>query len=330
VLALVNGINGRKALRQDNERSRCMTESTESTVVVDRVTKRYGAITAVEELSFDAKAGRVTGFLGPNGAGKTTTLRMLLGLVTPTSGSATLLRQRYDELESPVATVGALLDADTFHPWRSARNHLRITAAAAGLNAARVDAVLEEVGLGDVARRRVGSFSLGMRQRLGLARALLGEPGVLVLDEPANGLDPDGIRWLRTFLRDYAARGRTVLVSSHNLAEVEQTVDDVVIIAKGRLRAHCTLAELRERSTGTVEVTTKHAEELRVRLAALPIDVVADGSDRLQVIGTTAEAVGEIAARGGIALSGIQTTGAGLESLFFELTDSTRDPRVDA
>ena len=215
------------------------------------MTKRYGPITAVEDLSFQARAGAITGFLGPNGAGKSTTLRMLLGLASPTAGSATILGRRYHELDDPTATVGAVLDANTFHPWRSARSHLRIIAAAAGVPAKRVGAVLDEVGLAHAAERRVGGFSLGMRQRLGLAGALLGRPRVLLLDEPANGLDPDGIRWLRGFLRSYADAGNTVLISSHLLSEVQQTVDDVVIIARGRLRLQGSLNELNARAGQT-------------------------------------------------------------------------------
>jgi ABC-2 type transport system ATP-binding protein len=213
-------------------------------ICLDRVTKRYGAVTAVEDLSFRARAGAITGFLGPNGAGKSTTLRMLLGLASPTAGSATILGRRYRDLDDPAGTVGAVLDATTFHPWRSARSHLRIVAAAAGVPADRVGAVLDEVGLADAAGRRVGGFSLGMRQRLGLAGALLGRPRVLLLDEPANGLDPDGIRWLRGFLRAYADAGNTVLISSHLLSEVQQTVDDVVIIHRGRLLIQGPLKEL--------------------------------------------------------------------------------------
>jgi ABC-2 type transport system ATP-binding protein len=208
------------------------------------VTKRYGPTVAVDDLSFEIHPGAVTGFLGPNGAGKTTTLRMLLGLAEPTAGSATVFGHRYADLEDPIATVGAVLESTTFHPWRSARHHLFMLAATAGIGRERVDEVLRLVGLTDAANRRVGGFSLGMRQRLGIATALLGRPRLLILDEPANGLDPEGIRWLRDLLRDYVRDGNSVLISSHLLSEVAQTVDDVVIIAAGRLRAHCPLDEL--------------------------------------------------------------------------------------
>ena len=211
---------------------------------LDHVTKRYGPIAAVDDLSFEIRPGAVTGFLGPNGAGKTTTLRMLLGLAQPTAGTATIFGRRYAELENPLATVGAVLDTAGFHPWRSARHHLRLLTAAAGLAHERVEEVLHLVGLGDAAGRRVGGFSLGMRQRLNVAAALLGRPRLLILDEPANGLDPEGIRWLRELLRDYVRDGNSVLVSSHLLSEVAQTVDDVVIIANGRARAHCPLDQL--------------------------------------------------------------------------------------
>ncbi len=216
-------------------------------IVIAGLTKRFGNLVAVDDLSFEVEAGSVTGCLGPNGAGKTTTLRMLLGLVTPTAGTATIAGQPYHELANPKATVGAMLEASGYHPGRSAVNALRVIAAAAGLPRSRAEEVLAEVDLADAAGRRVGGFSLGMRQRLGLAGALLGDPEVLVLDEPGNGLDPEGIRWLRGFLRRYAEQGRTVLVSSHALAEVAQTVDRVVIIAKGRLVTHSTLAELTQR-----------------------------------------------------------------------------------
>jgi ABC-2 type transport system ATP-binding protein len=217
---------------------------TEIPVRLDHVTKRYGPTVAVDDLSFAIQPGAVTGFLGPNGAGKTTTLRMLLGLATPSSGIATIFGRRYAELDDPLGTVGAVLETATFHPWRTARQHLRIVAAAAGIDEARIAEVLRLVDLAGAADRRVGGFSLGMRQRLGLAGALLGRPRLLVLDEPANGLDPEGIRWLRTLLRDYVRGGNSVLISSHLLSEVAHTVDDVVIIAAGRVRAHCALQEL--------------------------------------------------------------------------------------
>jgi ABC-2 type transport system ATP-binding protein len=217
---------------------------TEIPVRLDHVTKRYGPTVAVHDLSFEIQPGAVTGFLGPNGAGKTTTLRMLLGLATPSSGIATIFGRQYAELDDPLGTVGAVLETATFHPWRTARQHLRIVAAAAGIDEARIGEVLRLVDLAGAADRRVGGFSLGMRQRLGLAGALLGRPRLLVLDEPANGLDPEGIRWLRTLLRDYVRGGNSVLISSHLLSEVAHTVDDVVIIAAGRVRAHCALQEL--------------------------------------------------------------------------------------
>jgi len=206
-----------------------------ATIEFAGLTKRFGRVTAVDDLTFTVRPGRVTGFLGPNGAGKTTTLRMLLGLERPTAGRATFDGVRYRRLGCPLTTVGATLEASSFHPGRSARDHLRVYAQAARIPGSRVAASLATVGLADYADRRVGGYSLGMRQRLGLAFALLGDPGVLVLDEPINGLDPEGIRWIRLFLRRLATEGRTVLVSSHLLSEVQQSVDDVVVISKGRL-----------------------------------------------------------------------------------------------
>jgi ABC-2 type transport system ATP-binding protein len=205
-------------------------------VTVRGLTKHFGRVRAVEDLTFDVPAGQVTGFLGPNGAGKTTTLRIVLGLVRPTAGEALIGGHRYDQLTHPRQRVGAVLEATGFHPGRRGRDHLRIGAQAAGLPVRRVDEVLDRVGLTDAGGRRVRGYSLGMRQRLGLAAALLGDPQVLVLDEPGNGLDPAGMAWLRTLLRELAGEGRTVLVSSHVLAEVAQTVDRVVIVADGRLR----------------------------------------------------------------------------------------------
>jgi ABC-2 type transport system ATP-binding protein len=215
-----------------------------TTIAVDRLSKRFGATTAVDDLSFTVPAGSVTGFLGPNGAGKSTTLRILLGLTRPTGGSASFGGLAYDELADPIRTVGALLETDPFHPGRSGRDHLRVLAAATGIDPGRVDRVLELVGLAEAAGRRVGGWSLGMRQRLGLAAALLGDPEVLVLDEPANGLDPHGIRWLRDLLRDHADGGATVLVSSHVLSEVALLAERVVVVTRGRLVASGPVAEL--------------------------------------------------------------------------------------
>ena len=213
-------------------------------IEVRGLTKRFGPVLAVDRLSFEVERGTVVGFLGPNGAGKTTTLRMLLGLVRPDEGTATIHGRAYLDLAEPLHQVGAVLEASSFHPGRTARNHLRIQALAGQADPSRIDDVLDIVGLTDVASRRVGKFSLGMRQRLGLAAALLTDPELLILDEPANGLDPEGVRWLRDLLRGLADEGATVLVSSHILAEVAQTVDSVVILDHGRLVAQSTLAEL--------------------------------------------------------------------------------------
>src|SRR5580693_9475498 len=215
-----------------------------SVVLSESLTKRFGKLTAVDDLSFTLEAGTITGFLGPNGAGKTTTLRMLLGLSAPTSGSSLVLGKPYIALNHPALSVGAVLEATDFHPGRSGRDHLRMLSRAVGLPDSRADEVLSLVELQDAAKRRVKGYSLGMRQRLGLASALLGNPDLLVLDEPANGLDPEGVRWLRDFLRDFASGGRTVLISSHVLAEVAQTVDQVLIISHGRLITESTLDDL--------------------------------------------------------------------------------------
>jgi ABC-2 type transport system ATP-binding protein len=233
-----------------------MKEAPMAVIEVRDLTKRYGGVLAVDRLGFALAEGAVTGFLGPNGAGKSTTLRMLLGLTRPTAGSATIDGVPYRELRDPVRTVGALLEATGFHPGRSGRDHLRVLATAAGLPPARVDEVLDLVDLTGAARRRAGGYSLGMRQRLGLAAALLGDPEVLILDEPANGLDPEGVHWLRGLLRRLAAQGRTVLVSSHQLAEVAQTVDDVVIIARGRLVTQTTVSDLPDLERLFLDLTT--------------------------------------------------------------------------
>jgi ABC-2 type transport system ATP-binding protein len=289
-------------------------------ITIEGLGKRFGAVVAVDGLSFEVDQGTVTGFLGPNGAGKTTTLRMLLGLVAPTAGSAKIDGRPYRELAEPTRHVGAALEASSFHPGRTARNHLRVVATAAGLPLSRADEVLTQVGLAEAASRRVGGFSLGMRQRLGLATALLGDPAVLVLDEPANGLDPEGIHWLRGFLRHLADQGRTVLVSSHGLAEVAQTVDQVVIIARGRLVTQSTLADLTSRTDQLVRVRTPQAAALRPLLAAQGIHAELVGTDLLTAVDTSAEAVGRTAVAAGIVLHEMTTEHANLEEVFLELT----------
>ena len=248
-------------------------------IEVEHLTKRYRHAPAVDDLSFRIPPGRITGFLGPNGAGKTTTLRVLLGLVLPTSGRATVAGRRYRELESPLRTVGAVLEASNYHPARSGRNQLRVLATAAGISRSRVDEVLAQVELTDAAGRRVGSYSLGMRQRLSVAAALLGEPELLVLDEPANGLDPEGIRWLRNFLRSYAADGGTVFVSSHVLAEISQLADEVLIIHRGKLVAQQPVAELIARAAGATRVRSPRADDLLARLRDAPRSCTLQGED---------------------------------------------------
>jgi ABC-2 type transport system ATP-binding protein len=287
-------------------------------VEVRALTKRYGSTVAVDDLSFAVPAGRITGFLGPNGAGKTTTLRALLGLVHPSSGEALVTGSRYARLRDPIGTVGSVLEAHRYHPGRSGRNHLRVLAVAAGISVARVDEVLAEVELEGAGRRRIGGYSLGMRQRLGVAAALLGRPSLLVLDEPANGLDPEGIRWLRTFLLSFARSGGTVFISSHVLAEVAQIVDEVVIIHRGRLVAHEPLAALTARATGGTVVRSPDAERLRARLAEAGLEAVeVDGELR---VGAPAERVGEIAAAAGVVLHELRPQTATLEEVFLELT----------
>jgi ABC-2 type transport system ATP-binding protein len=296
-------------------------------IIVHGLSKRFGDVLAVDDLDFEVEEGTVVGFLGPNGAGKTTTLRMLLGLVAPTAGTATFAGRAYRDLPDPIRVVGAVLEASGFHPGRTARNHLRVLATAAGLPAGRVDEVLGQVGLAGAAERRVGGFSLGMRQRLGLAAALLGDPQVLLLDEPANGLDPEGIHWLRGLIRRLAGEGRTVLVSSHVLAEVAQTVDQVVIIARGRLVAQSTLADLTAGAAAAVRVRTPQAELLRERLAAAGATVRLDGPDRLLATGVTSEQVGRAAAAAGVVLHEMRFERSNLEEVFLELTHQGGDRR---
>jgi ABC-2 type transport system ATP-binding protein len=287
-------------------------------IEVTDLRKRYRSTTAVDGLTFRVRDGRITGFLGPNGAGKTTTLRVLLGLVLPTSGTATIDGRRYRALDDPIRRVGAVLEATNFHPKRSGRSHLRMLAAAGKVRASRVDELLEFVGLANVGRRKVGAYSLGMRQRLSVAGALLGEPDLLVLDEPANGLDPEGIRWLRDFLREFVASGKTVFISSHVLAEVQQLVDEVVIIHRGRLVAHQTVDELTAGAAGGTHVRSPQAGVLRDALERAGFESSLEG-DRLQTV-APAERVGELAAGSGIVLHELRAETATLEEAFLELT----------
>jgi ABC-2 type transport system ATP-binding protein len=284
------------------------------------LSKRFDATLAVDDLSFTVDAGRIVGFLGPNGAGKTTTLRAVLGLIRPTAGTATIEGRPYHELENPIATVGAVLDGGMFHPGRSGRNHLRSIALAAGVGDARVDELLELVSLGDAAGRRAGGYSLGMRQRLGLAAALLGDPRVLVLDEPANGLDPQGIRWLRDFLRSLAAEDRAILVSSHVLSEVAQTVDEVVVIHRGRSIEQAPIGELLAGRGGGVRVAGPDASRLAELLRADGAEV-SDGHDGAIVVADrSGEQVGALIAANGVHISELAPAGQSLEEVFFELT----------
>ncbi|OLF18895.1 ABC transporter ATP-binding protein [Actinophytocola xanthii] len=290
-------------------------------IVVQNLTKNFGQVAAVQNLSFQVEPGSVTGFLGPNGAGKTTTLRMLLGLVTPTAGHATINGQLFHQLENPARVVGAVLEAQGFHPSRTARDHLRVYCAAMGMPDQRADEMLNLVGLGSAATRSAGGFSLGMKQRLALATALLGDPQVLVLDEPANGLDPEGIAWLRTFLKAFAASGRTVLISSHLLAEVEQTIDQVVIISHGQTMYYGQLDELRRSQQSRVIVQPADPNKLVAALQEAQItNVTPMPEGRVAVVGATVQQIGDVAARAGVALYGVQEEKADLEQLFFRLT----------
>lgn len=294
-----------------------------ATISVRGVTKRYGSLTAVEDLSFDVRPGIVTGFLGENGAGKSTTLRILLGLTSPTKGSATVLGVPYADLGDPARAVGVVLETQSYDPTRTGRNHLAALAAATGIPMGRVDDVLEQVGLASAARRRASGYSLGMRQRLALGAALLGDPRVLVLDEPANGLDPQGIRWLRDLVRGFAAAERTVLVSSHALAEMAQLADEAIVISKGRLVRQASLAELTHRSR-TVRVRTPRPRDLADILRAAGHEVVASRDCELRVMGTDVGRVGAMAFDAGVPVYELTAQQASLEDAFFELTKEER------
>jgi ABC-2 type transport system ATP-binding protein len=288
-------------------------------ISIQNLTKDFGAVRAVEDLSFDIDEGKVVGFLGPNGSGKTTTLRSLVGLVTPTAGTATINGLPYAQLRDPVTQIGVMLEAAS-HPARTARNHLRVLAVESGLPASRADEMLELVDLADAGRRRSCGFSLGMTQRLGLAAALLGDPRILVLDEPANGLDPEGIRWLRDFLRTLAGEGRTVLLSSHVLSEVAQTVDEVVVINHGRLITHSPLSALANGAGPRVRVRSPQLETLAGVLTAWGFDAQRDGAEALTVSGAAQEQIGQLAFDHGVVLHEIAAESSNLEDVFFDLT----------
>ena len=284
---------------------------------VDRITKRYGDHVVVDDLSFTVPPGRVTGFLGPNGSGKSTTMKIMVDLAAADSGRATIGERRYRELDDPARTVGALIESDAFHPGRSGRNHLRVLADATGIGRVRIDEILDQVGLSDAANRHVGGYSLGMRQRLGLAAALMGQPPVLILDEPGNGLDPQGIRTLRDLLRDHAAGGGTVFVSSHLLSEVEHLVDDVIVINQGRLVTQGPLADL-QRSAAYVR--TREPAMLAAVLERVGAKTEARGSDGLIVRGLTTDEIGESAFTNQLPIHELAARAGSLEELFLQWT----------
>ncbi|MDQ1084060.1 ABC transporter ATP-binding protein [Microbacterium sp. SORGH_AS_0344] len=293
-------------------------------IVADNLTKRYGAKTAVDGVSFTVAPGRVTGFLGPNGAGKSTTMRMIVGLDRPTAGRVTVGGHDYRHLRSPLTEVGVLLDAKAVHTGRSARNHLRAMAATHGIGRARVDEVIEVTGIGSVAGKRAGGFSLGMGQRLGIAAALLGDPHTLILDEPVNGLDPEGVRWVRQFVRHLAAEGRTVLLSSHLMSEMSQTADHVIVLGRGRVLADASLSDLVGSWTSTTLVV--RSPRLSDLVAALQIPdatVSALEPGAAQITGVTAQTIGDLAARHGIPLYELTPRSGSLEDAYLALTDDS-------
>jgi ABC-2 type transport system ATP-binding protein len=291
-------------------------------IEAQQLTKRYGEKTAVDGLDFTVKPGTVSGFLGPNGAGKSTTMRMIVGLDAPTSGSVTVNGQRYARHQAPLQEVGALLEAKSIHPGRSAYNHLRALALTHGIPRRRVDEVVELAGLGSVAKKRAGAFSLGMGQRLGIAAALLGNPQTVMLDEPVNGLDPEGVLWIRNLLTSLAAEGRTVFVSSHLMSEVSLVADHLIIVGRGRLLADTTVQDLvREAGGDTVKVATDDPARMRDVLAGPGVEITGRiGSEELQVTGMSAREIGLKAAEHGIPLFELTTKAVSLEEAFMELT----------
>jgi ABC-2 type transport system ATP-binding protein len=300
-------------------------------IEVKDVSKRYGSTLAVDRLSFQVRPGRVTGFLGPNGAGKTTTMRIILGLAAPSSGGALVNHQPYRRLRQPLHHVGALLDANAVHGGRTAYHHLRWIGQSNSIGRHRVTEVLELVGLGGVAGKRVGDFSLGMKQRLGIASAMLGDPEILVFDEPVNGLDPEGIRWIRELLKCLAAEGRTVFVSSHLMSEMAMMADHLVVIGRGRLIADMSLAEfIRRGARGAVVVRSARGAELADLLTAKGAGVTATGDGALVVTGLAAAAIGELAAAHGLPVHELTERSSSLEEVFMEVTKDSADYRSSA
>jgi ABC-2 type transport system ATP-binding protein len=298
-------------------------------IEVNRLVKRYGDKTAVNDLTFTVQPGMVTGFLGPNGAGKSTTMRMIVGLDRPTAGSVTVAGRPYARWPAPLTEIGALLEARAIHPGLSARQYLLALGATQGIGARRVQQVLDLVGLGNVADQRAKGFSLGMGQRLGIAGALLGDPQILILDEPVNGLDAEGVRWVRTLLRDLAAEGRTVLLSSHLMSEMELTADHLIVIGQGKLLADTSLAGFAERVTGgSVRVRTPNAARLRDLIAGHGVTVSSDHPGVLTVTGLESDEIGTIAGRNGIVLHELVPQHASLEDAFLELTGSAVEYRA--
>lgn len=298
-------------------------------ITAEGLTKRFGDKTAVDDVSFTVQPGSVTGFLGPNGAGKSTTMRMIVGLDRPTSGRAAVAGREYRKLRAPLTEVGVLLDAKAVHTGRTARNHLRAMAATHGISASRVDEVIDLAGIGSVARKRAGKFSLGMGQRLGIASALLGDPHTLILDEPVNGLDPEGVRWVRQFVRHAASEGRTVLLSSHLMSEMAQTADHVIVMGRGKVLADAPLAELvRAWTTNTVRVRTPRAADLVAAVGGPDVEVVSSAPDLLDIVGLPAARIGDLAAARGIPLHELTPTTGSLEDAYLALTGDSVEYRT--
>lgn len=290
-------------------------------ITAEGLTKRFGDRTAVDNVSFTVAPGKVTGFLGPNGAGKSTTMRMIVGLDRPTAGRTTVNGSEYAQLRAPLTEVGVLLDAKAVHTGRSARSHLRAMAATHGIPTSRVDEVIELTGIGSVANKRAGKFSLGMGQRLGIAAALLGDPHTLILDEPVNGLDPEGVRWVREFVRHIAAQGRTVLLSSHLMSEMAQTADHVIVLGRGKVLADAPLDDLvRAWTTTTVRVRSPRASELAAALTGLSVEILTTSPETLDIVGLPAARVGDVAAERGIPLHELTPSAGSLEDAYLALT----------